>query len=158
MLAAKVEKEVACPKPSQYRSMYNPTANPELVKRAVILLLNAENPLIIAGGGVVSAKAEKELNELADYLKIPITTTIMGSSGILKETASYIGGPGLLTSNTQKAIMETDMVLALGARFSLSLMFGKAPIWAPRNQEASASVDKAGQLAHKTFSYGTQSL
>ena len=129
VLATEVKEDIACPKPSNYRSIFNPTADPKLVEQAVTILLNAEKPLIIAGGGVVSAKAEKELNELVDYLKIPMTTTIIGSSGKLKETSAYIGGPGLLTSNTQKAIMETDLVLALGARFGLSLIFGKPPIW-----------------------------
>lgn len=129
VLASEVKEEVVCPKPSTYRSLFNPTADPKLVEQAVTILLNAEKPLIIAGGGVVSAKAEKDLNNLVDYLKIPMTTTIIGSSGILKETSAYIGGPGLLTSNTQKAIMETDLVLAFGARFGLSLLFGKPPIW-----------------------------
>ncbi len=129
VLATEVKKEIVCPKPSNYRSLFNPTADPKLVEQAINILLNAERPLIIAGGGVVSAKAEKELNDFAEYLKIPMTTTIIGSSGILKETSAYIGGPGLLTSNTQKAIMETDLVLAFGARFGLSLMFGKAPLW-----------------------------
>ncbi|MHA1130706.1 MAG: thiamine pyrophosphate-binding protein, partial [Candidatus Helarchaeota archaeon] len=91
--------------------------------------LKAEKPLIIAGGGVVAAAAEQELYDLVDYLKIPLTASVMGSSAILKGTTSYIGGPGLLTSNTQKAITETDLVLALGTRFGLSLMFGKPPIW-----------------------------
>lgn len=129
VLAAKVQKEVVCPEPSHYRPISNPTANPELVRQAVDRLLKAEKPLVIAGGGVVAAKAEQELCELIDYLKIPTTTSVMGGSAILKGTRSYIGGPGIMTSNTQKAIAETDLVLALGTRFGLSLMFGKPPIW-----------------------------
>jgi acetolactate synthase-1/2/3 large subunit len=129
VLAGKVKQEPVCPEPSHYRPMSNPAANPKLVEQAVTTLLKAEKPFVIAGGGVVSAKAEKELQDLVDYLKIPMSSSVMGSSGILKGTASYIGGPGLFTSNTMKALTETDLVLAFGARFGLSLMFGKAPLW-----------------------------
>ncbi|MHA1426731.1 MAG: thiamine pyrophosphate-binding protein [Candidatus Helarchaeota archaeon] len=129
ILAAKIHKDVVSPEPSHYRPVSNPTGNPDLIRQAVDSLLKAEKPLIIAGGGVVAAAAEQELYDLVDYLKIPLTASVMGSSAILKGTTSYIGGPGLLTSNTQKAITETDLVLALGTRFGLSLMFGKPPIW-----------------------------
>ncbi|NVM29825.1 MAG: thiamine pyrophosphate-binding protein [Candidatus Helarchaeota archaeon] len=139
LLAAKVKKEIVQLQPSQYRPISNPTANPELIKQAVTALLKAEKPLVIAGGGVVSAKAEKELHDLVDYLKIPLTCSVMGSSAIIQGTKAYIGGPGLFTYNTQKAIMETDLVLTFGARFGLSLLFGKPPVW--RNDLPVIQVD-----------------
>jgi len=129
ILAGKVKKDVTLQSPSHYRPTSNPAANPELVKQAVAHLLKAEKPLIIAGGGVVSASAKKELHELVEYLKMPFTTSVMGSSAIIKGNSGYIGGPGLMTSNTQKAIMETDLVLVFGARLGMSLIFGKPPIW-----------------------------
>ncbi len=129
ILYNKIEKEIPCPEPAHYRPMSKPPGDPELIKRAVDMLLKAEKPLIIAGGGVVSAKAEQELREFVDYLKIPLITTILGSSAIIKGTLSYVGGPGILTSNTQKAIVETDLVITLGARFGTDLLFGREPIW-----------------------------
>ncbi|HUY01252.1 MAG TPA: thiamine pyrophosphate-binding protein [Candidatus Deferrimicrobium sp.] len=129
VLANKITQEIQIREPSQYRPLSNPTANPELVKQAITTLLKAEKPLIFMGGGVIAAKAEKELYELVEYLKVPLATTVMGSSGVLKKTSTFIGGPGVITSNTQKAIMETDLVITFGARFGLSLMFGKPPIW-----------------------------
>ncbi|NVM55444.1 MAG: thiamine pyrophosphate-binding protein [Candidatus Helarchaeota archaeon] len=129
VLAKKVKKEIVCREPRHYRPISNPPGNPELIKQAVNMLLKAEKPLIIAAGGVVSAKAEQELQDFVEYLKIPLISTIMGSSAVLKGTSSYVGGPGILTTNTQKAIMETDLVIALGTRFGMSLLFGRAPLW-----------------------------
>ncbi|MHA1264506.1 MAG: thiamine pyrophosphate-binding protein [Candidatus Helarchaeota archaeon] len=128
VLAAKITKEIPCPDPLHYRSASNPTANPELVKQAVTRILKAERPLIIAGGGIIAAHAEQELKTFAEYLQIPLTTSVMGSPAA-KGIATYIGGPGVITSNTQKALSETDLIIAFGTRFGLSLMFGKAPIW-----------------------------
>ncbi len=129
VLAGKIDTDIECLEPAQYRPIFNPTANPELINQAVIALLNAEKPLIIGGGGVISAKAENELRDLAEYLKIPLTTTVMGGAGFLRGISTYIGGPGILTSNTIKAISETDLVITFGARFGLSMMFGKPPVW-----------------------------
>jgi acetolactate synthase-1/2/3 large subunit len=143
VLAAKVDKDITPPEPSHYRPISNPTGNPELIKQAVDMVLKAEKPLVIAGGGVVSAAAEQELYDFVEYLKIPMTSSIMGSSGILKGTTSYIGGPGILTSNTQKAIAETDLVLTFGARFGLSLLFGKPPIWRKDLSVIQVDIDPA---------------
>ncbi len=129
ILAGKIEGDIPCIEPEHYRVGSNSPGNPGLVERAVDLLLAAKKPLVIAGGGILSAKAEQELQEFVKYLQLSLITTVMGSSAILKGTSAYIGGPGVLTSNTQKALSETDLVIAFGTRFGLSLMFGKPPLW-----------------------------
>lgn len=129
ILAKKTQKEITCRDPHYYRSISNPLGDPVLIEQAIIGLLNAEKPLIIAGGGIVSAKAEKQLQEFVEYLKIPVSATVMGSSGILKGTSSYIGGPGVIRGSTQKAIMETDFVIVFGTRFGVELAYGGDLIW-----------------------------
>ncbi|NHI92953.1 MAG: thiamine pyrophosphate-binding protein [Candidatus Lokiarchaeota archaeon] len=140
VLAKSVDKEISCPEPSHYRPASNPAANPELVQQAVTTLLKAEKPLMIVGGGV-PLKAKKDLNDLAEYLKIPMMGTVMGTSRIRKGVSSYIGGPGLFYYNTQKAIMESDLVLAFGTRFGMSLLFGKEPFWRPELPVIQVDID-----------------
>ena len=60
-----------------YRASNKPAVDEESVKKAFDLLKTAERPLIISGGGVSRAGAWNELQELAEYLQIPVITTIM---------------------------------------------------------------------------------
>ncbi|MDP6512158.1 MAG: thiamine pyrophosphate-binding protein, partial [SAR202 cluster bacterium] len=55
-------------------------ANAQAVAEAAEALLNAENPVIYAGQGVLYAEATDELVQLAEALQIPVTTTMAGKS------------------------------------------------------------------------------
>lgn len=129
ILAGKTEKEIVCAEPCHYRPLSNPSGDPGLVEQALTALLNAEKPLIIAGGGIVSAKAEKELHEFVEYLKMPLTATVRGCSAILRGASCYIGGPGVSSPNVLTAISQCDIALALGTRFGPSLVLGMSPPW-----------------------------
>ena len=154
ILAGTTDKVIACPEPCHYRSLSHPSGDPRLVEQAVMALLNAEKPLVVAGGGIISAKAEPELQEFVEYLKIPLTASVMGSSGILKGTSCYVGGPGIIAAPIQKALTETDLVLALGARFGLSLGFGKAPLWPENLSVIQIDIDPAEIGKNRPVSLG----
>ncbi|OXM75070.1 MULTISPECIES: glyoxylate carboligase [Amycolatopsis] len=89
------------------------------VERALDLLLAAEKPLILAGGGVVIADAAPELRELAEYLNVPVQVTLMGKGAIDEDHDLYAGMTGVQTSQRygNASMLECDTVLAVGARF-----------------------------------------
>ncbi len=93
--------------------------HPNQVKKAVELLLNAERPVILAGGGVISSNASQELLALTELLMAPVATSLMGK-GCLPEnhplSLGMIGMHGNRVAN--KLILEADVVLAVGTRFS----------------------------------------
>ncbi|RLI45974.1 biosynthetic-type acetolactate synthase large subunit, partial [Candidatus Bathyarchaeota archaeon] len=100
---------------------YKPKINPHplQVKKAVELLLKAERPIILAGGGVIASNASPELLALAELLMAPVATTFMGK-GCFPEnhplSLGNIGMHGALAAN--KLILEADVILAVGTRFS----------------------------------------
>lgn len=100
---------------------YKPSMEPHpiQVKKAVELLLNAERPVILAGGGVISSNASQELLALTELLMAPVATSLMGK-GCLPEnhplSLGMIGMHGNRVAN--KLILEADVVLAVGTRFS----------------------------------------
>ena len=51
------------------------------IKRALQTLLAAKQPIIYAGGGVISSGCHEELRQLAERLNIPVTTSLMGLGG-----------------------------------------------------------------------------
>jgi tartronate-semialdehyde synthase len=89
------------------------------VERALDLLLAAERPLLLAGGGVILGEAHKELLELAEYLQIPVQATLMGKGALDEDHPLYAGMTGIQTSQRygNASFLESDLVLALGARF-----------------------------------------
>ena len=100
---------------------YRPNLDPHplQVKRAVDLLVEAERPIILAGGGIHWSNAYGELLRLAELLMAPVVTTFMGK-GVIPENhplcLGCIGMHGRVEAN--KSIMMADVVLAVGVRFS----------------------------------------
>ncbi len=119
-----------------------------LVEKGADLLISADRPLIIAGGGIHLAKAWEELAALAEHLSIPVATTINGK-GAIAETSRF--AIGVIGSNgakfaTNDAIKEADVILALGSRLNSSITLSGALI----DQEARViQVDSdPGQLGN----------
>ncbi|MBP2325258.1 tartronate-semialdehyde synthase [Kibdelosporangium banguiense] len=89
------------------------------VERALDMLLAAERPLLLAGGGVILAEAHEQLLELAEYLQIPVQATLMGKGAIDEDHPLYSGMTGIQTSQRygNASFLESDLVLVVGARF-----------------------------------------
>lgn len=89
------------------------------IEEAARLLAEAERPLIISGGGVVSSGASTEIQELARLLDAPVALTLMGHGGFPSRHELCIGMIGMHgTRAANLAVQEADLVLAAGARFS----------------------------------------
>lgn len=89
------------------------------VDAALDLLLAAERPLLLSGGGVIIGEAHEELVELAELLQVPVQVTLMGKGSIDEDHTLYSGMTGVQTSQRygNASFLESDLVLALGARF-----------------------------------------
>jgi tartronate-semialdehyde synthase len=93
--------------------------HPPRVERALDMLLGAEKPLILAGGGVILADAAEELRELAERLQVPVQVTLMGKGALDDDHPLHAGMAGIQTSQryANASFLESDLVLAVGARF-----------------------------------------
>jgi acetolactate synthase-1/2/3 large subunit len=88
------------------------------IRKAVQLLLQAERPMIYAGGGVILANAAPELNKLVDKLGFPVTNTLMGLGGYRSSSDKWVGMPGMHgTYEANMAMQHCDVLIAIGARF-----------------------------------------
>ena len=125
----------------QYRAYGKPSVDAETAKKALDLIKNAEKPLIVTGGGIMRAEAWNELQEFAEYLQIPVLTSIMGVGNISNKSKCSIGasiaGPAL------KAIAEADVVLALGCKFAYDLAHGEEPFWKDSQKMIQVDIDPA---------------
>ena len=88
------------------------------IKRAVKTLLQAEKPVIYAGGGVIIDNASDLLIDLAKHLNFPVTNTLMGLGAFPGSDPQFLGMLGMHgTYEANMAMHEADVIIAVGARF-----------------------------------------
>lgn len=107
------------PKTVSFRS-YQPSqrGHKGQIKRAVKTLLQAEKPVIYAGGGVVIDNASDLLIDLARHLNFPVTNTLMGLGAFPGSDPQFLGMLGMHgTYEANMAMHEADVIFAVGARF-----------------------------------------
>jgi acetolactate synthase-1/2/3 large subunit len=86
------------------------------VAAAVPRLRAARRPLVVAGGGVIAAGAERELVALAERLGAPVVTSVMGR-GALDERHRLWQSVLPDRRATADALRAADVILAVGCRF-----------------------------------------
>jgi tartronate-semialdehyde synthase len=94
--------------------------NPKQVQKALDMILEAERPVLLLGGGVIIADACKEFVALAEALQVPVVASYMGKSGI-PWNHPLMGGQVGIQCNTRsgnQVFLESTLVLAVGARFN----------------------------------------
>ena len=122
---------------------YQPTyhANPRQVKRALEMILNAKKPVLYTGGGIIMSSAAEELKDFAETLQIPVTSTLMGLGGFPGDNPLWMGMLGMHgTYCANMAISETDVLIAVGARFD-DRITGKLSEFAPHAKIIHIDID-----------------
>jgi acetolactate synthase-1/2/3 large subunit len=90
-------------------------ANAGDVAEAAKVLLQAKNPVVVAGQGVLYAESTDELVELADLLQIPVTTTLEGKSAFPEHHPLSLGtGSGVMPRPVHTFLQKADVVFAVG--------------------------------------------
>ena len=100
---------------------YKPAFDPDLsqIEKAIDLIMKAEKPIIMAGGGVILSGAFNELQALAEILMCPVVTTFKGKGGFPENHPLAMGPIGMHGhAEANKIIIEADCIIAIGARFS----------------------------------------
>jgi len=95
------------------------TVSRKKIEEVVKLIKNAKRPMIYAGGGIKNSKAEKELLMISNRFDIPVVNTLMGLGSFPrnhKHSLGLVGMHGFPEANL--AIMKSDLIIAVGARFS----------------------------------------
>jgi acetolactate synthase-1/2/3 large subunit len=99
---------------------YNPTVKGHVgqIKRAVTEILNAEKPVLLGGGGVISSNGAEEFRFIAQKFKIPVATTLMGLGSFSENDDLSLGMLGMHgTYPANMSITNCDLLISVGARF-----------------------------------------
>jgi thiamine pyrophosphate-dependent acetolactate synthase large subunit-like protein len=96
-------------------------ADPDAVRRAAQALLAAERAIIHAGQGVLYADATAELVQLAEFLQVPVMTTLSGKSAFPEHHPLAVGtGSRATTGGVYHFLPRADVVLGIGCSFAKS--------------------------------------
>ncbi len=117
--------------------------NMQQIRKAVQLMLSAKKPVLYVGGGAVSSEAQEELVELAELLKIPVTTTTQGKGAFPENhplSLRMLGMHGTYYANM--AVYNCDLLIAVGARFD-DRVTGKIDEFAPDAKIVHIDIDPA---------------
>ncbi len=138
----RADTEFIWPEKVSIRS-YQPTysGHPGQIKKAAKLIAQSKQPIIYAGGGVITSGAHLELEKLAEKIQAPVTTTFMGLgcfSGAHKLNLGMLGMHG--TAYANHAVMESDLIIAVGARFD-DRVTGRLDAFAPGAKVIHIDID-----------------
>ena len=100
---------------------YNPNyeGHPRQISKALQMLCEAERPVIISGGGVVSSEASEQLTQLANRLHIPVCNTLMGTGTYPADNELSLGMLGMHGNYwANYAVTHCDTLFAVGTRFN----------------------------------------
>lgn len=122
---------------------YNPkvTGHPGQIKRAAEMIMEAERPVIYAGGGVIISGAHMELLEFAEKSGIPVTMTLLGLGAFPNAhelSLDMLGMHGTVYAN--HAVSESDLIISIGARFD-DRVTGKLDEFAPHAKIIHIDID-----------------
>jgi thiamine pyrophosphate-dependent acetolactate synthase large subunit-like protein len=114
----------------------------QAVRRAADLLLHAERPLLLAGGGIVDAEATDEAVALAEQLDMAMVPSYGHNDAVPNSHRLYVGPPGGRGSGeAAEAMHRADVILALGSRLNQNSTFWNNRVITPRTRIVQVDID-----------------
>lgn len=118
------------------------------VEQCIPLIEAAERPVLIVGGGVRLAGAEKEIRAAVDLLGFPVVVSWSGFDLIPYKHPLYVGQFGVYGSRAANfAVQNSDLVLSVGSRLDTRQTGGKPETFARGARKILVDIDP-GEL-HK---------
>ncbi|MDQ0298050.1 acetolactate synthase-1/2/3 large subunit [Salibacterium salarium] len=101
------------------KDLTKPSVSDSKAREVVERLLEASDPVLYVGGGIMLADAADELRELVDHLGIPVAYSLMGKGAVSDDHPLTLGMTGFWgTKFINDTCRDADLILALGTRFS----------------------------------------
>jgi acetolactate synthase-1/2/3 large subunit len=115
--ARAIETEI--PEPLDRRASGKVLGDPELIKQAAELLKEAKRPVLLLGGGVVSANAFQEVINLAVSIGAAVVVTMMAKDAFPNNHPLFCWSAGAKgTTIGLNMTSKADVIIAVGCRFA----------------------------------------
>ena len=105
-----------------------PAGDPQMVEKAVRMLLEAKKPVVVGGDGIFWSNASAELKEFVELLSIPVLTRRMGRGAVPEDhPLAYSAGHRRPIQN------QADVIAIFGLRMNMLEGFGMPPRYPVEN-------------------------
>ena len=95
-----------------------PSPDIRLINKAVKIIKNSKQPMIISGGGVIYSEAELELEKLIKQCGIPVAETFAGKGSLHYKNPLNLGAMGATgTKGASEIAKNADVVIGIGTRY-----------------------------------------
>ena len=113
------------------------------IEYAAELLSKSKQPLLYVGAGAVISGAGRQVKNLAEKLKAPVTTTLLGKGAFSEMHPLSVGMLGMHgTAYANKAVINCDLIMAIGARWD-DRITGKVSEFCPNATKIHIDIDPA---------------
>ncbi len=113
----------------------------DLIERAAKLINASKRPVVYAGGGVRISKNDSLLQKFVEKNDIPTANSFMGFGTMPRDHRLSLGLVGMHGHReTNLAVTESDLIIAIGARFS-DRVIGKPDEFAPKAKIIHIDID-----------------
>ncbi|MGM8211259.1 thiamine pyrophosphate-binding protein [Virgibacillus sp. W0430] len=101
------------------RTLTKPSIDDVTAKEIIEKLVNAEKPVVYAGGGVILADAAEELRTFVEHFDIPVAHSLMGKGVMADDNDLTLGMTGFWgTKFINEKTRTADTIFALGTQFA----------------------------------------
>jgi acetolactate synthase-1/2/3 large subunit len=124
---------------------YAPRTDPtdKALADAADLIMSAERPVFLLGGGVIRGRASDQVKELVDVVGAPFVTTLMARGSLPDSHPHHLGMPGMHgTVSAVSALQRADLIINIGARFD-DRVTGRLDSFAPKAKVVHVDIDPA---------------
>ena len=130
--------------------------DPGALRRLRELLLAAERPLVIAGGGGWTPQAAAALERFAENWQLPVTNAFRFQDTFDNHHPLYAGDVGLgINPALAQRVLESDLILAIGPRLGEATTSGytliEAPVPRQKLVHVHASAEELGRVYQPTL-------
>lgn len=118
--------------PSSYR-LVEPGADGNQVAKAIELIKNAENPILLVGHAVQCTRSGQKIRELAELMGCPVIQTSGGTAfieGIEERTFPY-----MFSEVANEIVAKSDVVVAIGTEIGEPVHYGVGMYWREGNTD-----------------------
>ena len=96
---------------------FRPLPDPDAMRRAVARIAEAQRPIVVAGGGVVTSDARRELVAFCEAFTLPVATSLNAKDCILDAHPLNVGVPGTYSRRcANEAVAAADLIVFVGSQ------------------------------------------
>ena len=118
--------------------------NKKDIQKLADTIKGSKRPLLLIGHGVIISKAHEVVLKLAEKLKAPVTSTILGMGGFPENHELSVGFLGMHgTAYANKAVAECDLIFSIGSRWDDRITPANLSRFCPTAKKCHVDVDPA---------------